>query len=210
MRHLYALLAAALPMLMTAASDCRAQQYPSQPVTIIVPLAAGTGMDSVVRIYAEELAKSLGQAVVVENRPGAAMMLAATAVARAAPDGHTLLVAAIAPMAINQALYKNVNYDPDKDFVPIALYAKSPFVLVVDPALGIGSVLDFIKRAKESAASPLTYSTPGAGFLQHLTMEFMKGKFAFEATHVPYRSSPQSISDVVGLPVRPECDPLSA
>src|SRR6187551_3486755 len=112
-----AVVAVALATAMVTASvpDSFAQQYPSQPVTIIVPLAAGTGMDSLVRIYAEELAKSLGQAVVVENRPGAAMMLAATAVARAAPDGHTLLVAAITPMAINQALYKNVNYNPDKD-----------------------------------------------------------------------------------------------
>ncbi len=175
-----------------------AQAYPSKPVTIVVPLAAGTGMDSVVRLYAEELAKSLGQPVVVENQPGAAMMLAASSVARATPDGHTLLVAAIAPMAINPTLYKKVNYDPDRDFVPIALYAKSPFVLVVNPALGLGTVAEFMARAKASAAAPLTYSTPGAGFLQHLTMEFMKQKFAFAATHVPYRSSPQSINDVVG------------
>jgi tripartite-type tricarboxylate transporter receptor subunit TctC len=193
---------AALAMLMVGAISTPgafADSYPSRNVTIIVPLAAGTGMDSIVRIYAEELSKSLGQPVVVENQPGAAMMLAASAVARAAPDGHTLLVAAIAPMAINQALYKKVSYDPDKDFVPIALYAKSPFVLVVDPALNIGSVAEFIARAKSAAADkPLTYSTPGAGFLQHLAMEFMKQKFAFEATHVPYRSSPQTINDVVG------------
>lgn len=174
-----------------------AQQYPTKPITIVVPLAAGTGMDSLVRIYAEDLAKSLGQPVVVENQPGAAMMLATSAVARAAPDGHTLLVAAIAPMAINQTLYKQINYDPDKDFVPVALYAKSPFVLIVNPASGIASVADFIKRAKESGAEPLTYSTPGAGFLQHLAMEFMKQKYGFQATHVPYKSSPQSISDVV-------------
>jgi tripartite-type tricarboxylate transporter receptor subunit TctC len=153
-----------------------------------------------VRIYAEDLSKSFGQPVVVENQPGAAMMLATAAAARAAPDGQTLLVAAIAPMAINQALYKKVSYDPDKDFIPIALYAKSPFVLVVDPALNIGSVAEFIARAKSASAAgkPLTYSTPGAGFLQHLAMEFMKQKFAFEATHVPYRSSPQTITDVVG------------
>jgi tripartite-type tricarboxylate transporter receptor subunit TctC len=192
---------AAVAMLIVAAFSAPrvfAESYPSRLVTIIVPLAAGTGMDSIVRIYAEELSKSLGQPVVVENQPGAAMMLATATVSRAAPDGQTLLVAAIAPMAINQTLYKKVSYDPDKDFIPIALYAKSPFVLVVDPALKIGSVAEFIARAKAAAADkPLTYSTPGAGFLQHLTMEFMKQKFAFEATHVPYRSTPQTITDVV-------------
>lgn len=181
----------------TGIAPVHAQQYPTKTVTIVVPLAAGTGMDSLVRIYAEDLSKSLGQPVVVENQPGAAMMLATSAVARAAPDGHTLLVAAIAPMAINQTLYKQINYDPDKDLVPIALYAKSPFVLIVSPASGIASVPDFIKRAKESGADPMTYSTPGAGFLQHLAMEFMKQKYGFQATHVPYKSSPQSISDVV-------------
>jgi tripartite-type tricarboxylate transporter receptor subunit TctC len=180
-----------------AAANVAAQEYPSRVVSIVVPLAAGTGMDSVVRMYAEELAKSLGQPVVVENQPGAAMMLATAAVAKAAPDGHKLLVSAIAPMAINQSLYKEVNYDPDKDFVPIALYAKSPFVLITNPALGINTVAEFLDKAKAAAASPLSYSTPGVGFLQHLTMEFMKKKFAFDATHVPYKSSPQSISDVV-------------
>jgi len=190
--------AAASAVMLLAASSGYAQQYPSKPVTIVVPLAAGTGMDAVVRIYAEELAKSIGTSVVVENQPGAAMMLATTTVARAAPDGHTLLVAAIAPMAINQTLYKSIAYDPDKDFVPIALYAKSPFVLIANPALGIDNVEQFLKRAKEMKATPISYSTPGAGFLQHLTMEFMKKSFSFEATHVPYRSSPQSINDVVG------------
>ena len=154
----------------------------------MVPLSAGTGMDSVVRIYGEELSKSLGVAVVVENQPGAAMMTATSAVSRATPDGHTLLVAAIAPLAINQTLYKKINYDPDKDLVPIALYAKSPFVLVVNPAFGAGTFADFLTQAKATVAQPLTYGTPGAGFLQHLTMEFLKKRLGFEATHVAYRS----------------------
>ncbi|MDB5514625.1 MAG: hypothetical protein JWQ17_1383 [Tardiphaga sp.] len=199
-RRAGAVVAAIAMSIMAAVSAPRAvaESYPTRPVTILVPLAAGTGMDSIVRIYAEDLSKSFGQPVVVENQPGAAMMLATAAAARAAPDGQTLLVAAIAPMAINQALYKKVSYDPDKDFIPIALYAKSPFVLVVDPALKINSVAEFIARAKAAGDKPLTYSTPGAGFLQHLAMEFMKQKFAFQATHVPYRSSPQAITDVVG------------
>jgi tripartite-type tricarboxylate transporter receptor subunit TctC len=176
----------------------QAQEYPSRHVTIVIPLAAGTGMDTAARIYGEELSKRLGKPVVIENQPGAAMMTAASAVARATPDGHTLLVAAIAPMAINQTLYKKISYDPDKDFMPIALYAKSPFVLVVNPGLGINTVADFMKKAKESGAKPINYSTPGAGFLQHLTMEHMKQQFKFDAEHLPYKSSPQAISDVVG------------
>jgi tripartite-type tricarboxylate transporter receptor subunit TctC len=176
----------------------RAQTYPARNVTIVVPLAAGTGMDSVVRLYGEQLAKSLGVAVVVENQPGAAMMTATSAVARAPADGHTLLVAAIAPLAINQILYKKINYDPDKDLVPIALYAKSPFVLVVNPAFGASTFAEFLAQARATAAKPLTYGTPGAGFLQHLTMEFLKKRLGFEAAHVAYRSSPQSITDVVG------------
>jgi tripartite-type tricarboxylate transporter receptor subunit TctC len=179
-------------------ASVRAQAYPSRPVTIVVPLAAGTGMDSVVRLYAEELAKSLSVAVVVENQPGAAMMAATSSVSRATPDGHTLLVAAAAPLAINQTLYKKINYDPDADLTPISLYLKSPFVLVTPKPGGAATFADFLTQAKASAAAPFTYSTPGAGFLQHLTMEFLKKNLGFDATHVAYRSSPQSINDVVG------------
>ena len=113
-----------------------AQDFPSRNVHIVVPLAAGSGMDVVVRIYAEELSKSLGKPVVVENQPGAALMLAAQNVARAAPDGHTLVVASSPVMAVNPTLYKKVNYDADKDFVPLALYAQSPFVLITNPVFG--------------------------------------------------------------------------
>lgn len=175
-----------------------AQDYPTRNVTIVVPLAAGTGMDTIVRIYAEDLAKSLGKPVVIENQPGAALMLAAQNVARATPDGHTLLVSTSSPMAVNQMLYKKMNYNPDKDFVPLALYLKSPFVLIVNPSLGVKSVKEFMQKAKDSAAAPFTYATPGAGTLLHLTMETLKQDFGFTANHVPYRSSPQIVTDVVG------------
>ena len=175
----------------------RAQEYPARAVTIVVPLAAGTGMDTIVRIYAEELAKVLGKPVVVENQPGAALMLALQNVARAAPDGHTLVVSTSAPMAVGPTLYKKVNYDPEKDFVPLALYTKSPFVLIVNPSLGANTMKEFIKTAQDSAA-PLTYGTPGPGTLLNLTMETMKRDFKFQINHVPYRSSPQIVTDVVG------------
>src|SRR5262247_2980745 len=126
-----------------------AQEYPARNGPIVVPLAAGSGMDAIVRIYAEDLAKALGKPVVVENQPGAALMLAAQNVARAAPDGHTLVVASAPVLAVNPTLYKKVNYDAEKDFAPIALYAKSPFVLIVNPAFGAGSMKEFIKKAQD-------------------------------------------------------------
>jgi tripartite-type tricarboxylate transporter receptor subunit TctC len=172
-----------------------AQTYPSKPITIVVPLAAGTGMDSIARLYGDQLAQSLGKPVVVDNRPGASMMLATAAVASAPADGYTLLIATSGAFAINPVLYKKINYDPDKDFVPIALYVKSPFVLIVNPALPIHSVPELIKLAKERA-TPLTYSTPGIGLMQHLSMEFTKQRFGVEMTHVPYRNTPQSVSDI--------------
>src|SRR5262245_62149571 len=172
-----------------------AQTYPTKPITIVVPLAAGTGMDTIVRLYGEQLSQSLGKPVVVENRPGAAMILAMTTLARAAPDGYTLGIATSGPLATNPVLYKKLDYDPDKDFSPIALYVKSPFVLVINPPLPVRTVPELIKLARESA-TPLTYSTPGVGLMQHLSLEFMKQRFGFEATHVPYRNTPQSVTDI--------------
>src|SRR6185503_7185827 len=170
-------------------------QYPNRPVTIIVPLAAGSGMDVLVRLYADKLAQSLGKPVVVENRPGASLMLAANAVAAAPPDGHTLLVSTSSAMAINLTLFKQVTYDPDRDFIPISLYVKSPFILVVNPSVPAQTVPELIKYIKENQGK-LSYSSPGAGVAQHLSMEFMKNQFGLEITHVPYRSTPQSIQDI--------------
>ena len=176
-------------------TSAKAQTYPSRPVTIIVPLAAGTGMDTLARLYGEQLSQTLGKPVVIENKPGAALMLGMAVVAAAPPDGHTLGIATSGPMAIGPALYKKINYDPTKDFAPIHLYVKSPLVLVVDPALPIKSVSELIQYAKASA-NPMSYSTPGAGAFQHLSTEFMAQRFGLKMTHVPYRSSPQSIADI--------------
>jgi len=185
-------LAACAALLPVAAS---AQTYPNRPVTIVVPLAAGSGMDALVRIYADKLQSALGQPVVVENRPGAALMLAAAAVAKAPADGYTLLVSTSSAMAINPVLYKKINYDHINDFVPISLYVKSPFILVVNPNLPAKSVPELIKFVKDSK-KPLTYSSPGAGVAQHLSMEYMKKRFGVDVTHVPYKNTPQSIADI--------------
>lgn len=180
-----------------APNSVTAQDYPSRTITIVVPLAAGAGMDIITRVYAEELQKSLGKPVVVENQPGAALMLAAQNVSRAAPDGHTLLVTSAPVMAVNPTLYKKINYEPD-GFVPIALYAKSPFVLIVNPAFGTASVKDFFAKAGGSTAKPLNYATSGSGTIQNLAMEILKREFKAPLDHVAYRSSPQIVTDIVG------------
>jgi tripartite-type tricarboxylate transporter receptor subunit TctC len=189
-----ALLAAAITAV-AASAPAQAQDYPTRPVTIVVPLAAGSGMDSLVRLYAEKLQIALGKPVVVDNRPGAALMLAAAAVATAPADGYTLLVSTSSAMAINPVLYKKVNYDHVKDFVPISFYVKSPFILVVNPDLPAKSVPELIKHLKDSK-SPLSYSSPGAGVAQHLSIEYMKKRFDLDITHVPYKNTPQSIQDI--------------
>jgi putative tricarboxylic transport membrane protein len=186
---------AAAGFIIASRTPTHAQSYPARPVTIIVPLAAGTGMDTLARLYSEQLAQALGKPVVIENKPGAGLMLGTAAIAAVPPDGHTLGISTATPMAVNQVLYKKMTYDPDKDFAPVYFYVKSPFVLVVNPALPIESVPELIKHAKDSA-TPMSYSTPGAGTSQHLSMEFMAQRFGLKMTHVPYRSSPQSIADI--------------
>lgn len=171
------------------------QAWPSKNITIVLPLAAGSGMDTIVRLYADKLQQALGRAVVVDNRPGASFMLAAQTVATSAPDGHTLGVMTATPVAINPALFKQMPYDPEKDFVPLALYVKSPFVLVVDPTLAPKTTPELIAFMKK-AEKPLNYSSPGIGTSQHLAMEYVKQHFGLAATHVPYRNTPQSIMDI--------------
>ncbi|MCC6778517.1 MAG: tripartite tricarboxylate transporter substrate binding protein, partial [Hyphomicrobiales bacterium] len=186
-----AALAIALPLF---GQSALAQSYPTKPITIVVPIAAGTGMDSIVRLYGEQLSTRLGKPVIVENRPGAGLTLAPSTVATAPADGYTLMVAVTGTFATFPVLYKKLHYDP-QDFTPIALYVKSPFVLVVNPDLSAASAREFIKLAKETTP-PLTYSTPGAGAMQHLAMEAMKQLFSFQINQVPYRNTTQSVTDI--------------
>jgi tripartite-type tricarboxylate transporter receptor subunit TctC len=179
-----------------AGTPAQAQNYPDRPITIVVPLAAGSGMDSLVRLYADRLQASLGKPVIVENKPGASLMLAAAHVATSPADGYTLLVSTSSAMAINLTLFKKVNYDAARDFVPISYYVKSPFILVVNPDLPAKTVPELIELAKKSNP-PLSYSSPGAGVAQHLSMEYMKQRFGLNMAHVPYRNTPQSITDIV-------------
>jgi tripartite-type tricarboxylate transporter receptor subunit TctC len=176
-------------------AEARAQGYPSKTVTIVVSIGAGTGMDVLARLYAEKLQTALGKPVVVENKPGAATMLAANQVAGSPPDGHTLVVLTSSALAINPTLYKQISYEPNRDFIPISLYVKSPFILVVNPELPVKTVPELLKHAKETKP-PLNYASVGAGGLQHLSMEFTKNRFGLDMTHVPYRNTGQSVTDI--------------
>src|SRR5712692_10557523 len=176
-------------------APAHADNYPTRPITILVSLAAGTGMDTLVRLYGEKLAHSLGQPVVIDNRPGGAGVVAGETILKGAPDGYTLAVATSAVMAIRPTLFKQRPFNPLTDFVPISNYVKSPFVFIVNPSLPVQSVPDFIKYAKERTGQ-ISYSSSGIGGAPHLTAELLKQKFGFDMAHVPYRNSPQSIADV--------------
>ena len=188
--------ALALGMLavMGLARPSAAQDYPSRPISIVLPLAAGSGLDVIARLYGDRLQQALGKPVVIENRPGAAMLIATQAVASAPPDGYSLLVATSSAIAINPVLFKQINYDPVKGFAPISLYVKSPFILVVNPDLPVKNVAELIALAKQR--KDLNYSSPGVGVVPHLAMEYVKGRFGLDMAHVPYRSTPQSILDI--------------
>lgn len=173
----------AVVALLGPASLVGAETYPSRPITIVVSLAAGSGMDIAARLYAEKLSEALGTSVIVENKPGAATTLAANQVATARPDGHTLVVLTSIALSINPTLFRQLNYDP-QDFVPISLYVKSPFNLVVDPALPVKSLGEFVSFAK-AANPPLTYASIGTGSVQHMSMEFAKKRLGFEVHSHP-------------------------
>ena len=187
-------LALGLLAMIGLARPVAAQDYPNRPVSVVLPLAAGSGLDVIARLYVDRLQEALGKPVVIENRPGAAMLIATQAVASAPPDGYTLLVATSSAIAINPVLFKQINYDPVKGFAPISLYVKSPFILVVNPDLPVKTVGELIALAKQR--KDLNYSSPGVGVVPHLAMEYMKGRFGLDIAHVPYRNTPQSILDI--------------
>lgn len=190
----------ALAVLIAAGIACApgqpyAQDLPQKRVVLVAQIAAGTGLDIVARTYAEKLAARIGQPVIVENRPGAAGLATAEAVLKSEPDGTTLGVVTSALMAIRPSMFKKPPYDPLKDFVPIALYLKSPFILIVNPKLPVQSVPDLITYMKANKGK-LSYATPGVGSAQNLSGEYLKQVFDVDMTHVPYRNSPQAVSDV--------------
>jgi tripartite-type tricarboxylate transporter receptor subunit TctC len=189
---------AGLALSVIAVAPVAAQQYPTKNITLVVPLAAGTGMDLIARLYSEKLSQNLGRSVIIENRPGASLGLGAQAVAQAEPDGHTLGIATTTVMVVNPIMMKNLRYNPKTDFAPIALYVKSPFVFIASPSLGVKTVPEFIAlaRKREAEKNPLSYASLGVGASQHLSMEYLKQLYKVDILHVPYKSTPQAVGDI--------------
>jgi tripartite-type tricarboxylate transporter receptor subunit TctC len=178
------------------AHPASAQTYPSRPVTIVAPYAAGGGADLIARLMAQKLSERLGQSFVVENRLGAGGVIAANSVARATPDGYTLFMGASTQLAIQVTLHKTLPYDPAADFMPVALVASVPFVLIVNPSLPVHSVPELIALAKQKPGQ-LTFGSSGVGGPPHLFTELLKTMTAIEMTHIPYKGTAQAMTDVI-------------
>lgn len=172
-----------------------AGSYPSQTIKMIVPYPAGGTTDLLGRMVADELQTGLGAATIVENKPGAGTTIGAEQVARAAPDGYTLLLATSTTLAINKALYNKLPYDPVKDFTPIALVAGVPFALIVNPQVPAKTPTEFIAYAKSKPG--LAYGSAGNGSPQHLGAEMLKSAAGIDVRHVPYRGSVAAMLDVI-------------
>lgn len=171
--------------------------YPNAPVRLIVPQSAGSGGDAVARLLGDKLAPVLGQSVVVENRPGANGVIAAAYVAKARPDGYTVMLTGASPLVFNPSLYKKLSYDPVQDFTYIAPVADTPFVLVASKSSGI---TDFDELRKEAEKNPgaLTFSSAGVGNSTHLATEMMADRAGIRLLHVPFNGSGPALSAVLG------------
>jgi tripartite-type tricarboxylate transporter receptor subunit TctC len=185
----------ALAAVAASAAGAQAQAYPTRPVTFVVPFAPGGGTEFLARLLGQRLEQRLGKPFVIENRPGGGGVTGAASVARAAPDGYTLLMAPAPVMAINVSLHKKLPYDPAADFVPLALVVSSPYVLVVTPSLPVQSVSDLITLAKGKPGQ-LAFASAGPGTPHHLFPELFRSMTGIEMTHVPYRGSLPALTDV--------------
>lgn len=192
MRPLWLLAAFAVAALAPAA---RADDYPSRPITIIVPLTPGTTVDVVARIYGDAVGKRLGQSMVVINKAGAGGMIAAQSTASASPDGYTIQMAN-SGHAINGVLSKNLPFDPIKDFAGIAMVGETPAVVVVSPVLGVTSLQEFVALAKKRPGA-MQYGSGGIGSATHLAGAYFLAKAGIDMVHVPYKDSSALLSDMV-------------
>ena len=179
-----------------ASAPALAQSFPSRPVNLVVPFPPGGGTDTGARILAEQLSKRWGQPVVVENKGGAAGQIGADSVAKAKPDGYTLLLGNIGTQAINPSLYAKLPYDADKAFVPVSLVAELPLAMMVNPALPAKTASEFIALAK-SKPGQLSYSSSGSGSAPHLAAEIFKDQTGTFVLHVPYRGGGPAIADLL-------------
>ena len=174
-----------------------AQSYPARPITLVVPFVPGGSASIVARSVADKMAETLGQQIVVDNRGGAGGTVATRAVAKAPPDGYTLLVITSATVGTSPSLFKNLGYDPRKDFDPIGLIAATPNLLVVHPSFPARTVAELIKVGK-AVPEPIPYGSPGVGTLNHLTGELVAHTTGIKLAHVPYKGAAPALNDLIG------------
>ncbi len=183
--------------ILAAPASAAAQDYPSRPITLIVPYAAGGGNDVMARAAADKMSRTLGQQIVIENRGGAGGSIATRQIAKSAPDGYTLGLGGTGTLAINPSLYAAAGYDPRKDFAPIGLIATSALVVCVHPSLPARSIADLIALARKEPGK-LNYASAGAGSGIHLGTEYFATMAGIRLTHVPYKGSGPALTDLVG------------
>ena len=178
-----------------AASLAAAQPYPAKPVRVLVGFPPGAGVDIATRLITPRLAEALGQQFVVDNRAGAAGNIAAELAAKTPPDGYTLLFAS-APIVMSQSLYRNLNYNLERDFEPVGLVASAPFILVVHPSLPAKSVKELVALAR-SRPGQLSFASTGSGSTPHLSMEMFKTQAGISLVHISYKGTPQAVIDIM-------------
>ncbi len=186
----------ALGVALVAALPLSAQDYPTRPVKVVVPFSPGGAVDGPMRVIAQELSKRIGEQVIVDNKPGAGATIGADLVAKAPPDGYTLLLAS-QTNAISATLYKTLPFDPIEDFAPITLIGREPGVLVVNPALPVKTLQELVAYAKERPGQ-LDYASSGNGSGQHLFAALLASSTGMKLNHVPYKGSAQATTDLLG------------
>lgn len=178
------------------ANTAIAQSYPSKPIRLVVPFAPGGSSEIIARAVSAEMSKSLGQQMVVENKPGGAGNIAMGEVARAEPDGYTLIMGHIGTLAMNPYMFAKLPFDTDRDFVPITLLAKIPAIFVVHESVPAKDLTEFVALAKKSPGS-MNYGTAGNGSAGHLAFEYLKLVTSIDVQHVPYKGTGPNITDLV-------------
>jgi tripartite-type tricarboxylate transporter receptor subunit TctC len=173
-----------------------AADYPAKAIKLVVPYAPGGGADSVARIVAKKVSENIGQAIVIENKGGAGSIVGTEVVAKAEPDGYTLLLGQSGPISINPAVYKTLPYDPVKDFAPVTMTTAYPYILVVNSELPAKSLQEFVALAK-SKPGAMNYGSTGVGAANHLVAELFNSKAGLKMTHVPYRGTALAVGDLL-------------
>ena len=201
------LMFALLPALLAAPVLAQAQAFPSRPITVVVPYLPGGTNDIIVRTLTPKLTEALGQAVVIENRPGAGGNLGAAYVAKAKPDGHTLVIASVGVFAINKWMAKESGFDPDKDLVPVVNTGSVPNMLLVHPSVPVSSVKDLVALAK-AKPNTINFASMGSGSTGHLCGEMFKMAVQVQATHIAYKGSAPALQDLLAGTVQMMFDNL--